>query len=250
MKSLNKFTTGLAGLLLMLTSLSCSKSLKETFLTQSNFSNTSQIQVYIPMVNATRNYIYIDGNPITGSTMSTASIFPSSGYAASITGGLRNFLVRDTSSLITATQVPLSFAENMQAGKNYTIFIYDTISAPKQKTVQTDIVIPSDTTARLRLANFVYNPTGIPAVDVYSFIKGANIFTNLQVTDVTGFIPYASGANVPGATTTDTLYFRETGTLNQITKQAITLTLKRNYTVVLRGSYRSPTKLVSVITNY
>ena len=250
MKSLKIVISGIAGLLLMLTSLSCSKSLKETFPTQSNFSNTSQIQVYIAMVNASRNYVYVDAKPITGATMATGSVFPSSGYAASIPGGLRAFLIRDTSSAVTATQVPLSFAENMQIGKNSTIFIYDTISSPKQKTVQTDIVIPSDSTARLRMSNFVYNPTAIPAVDVFSFIKNANIFTNIQVTDVTNFIPYASGRNVPGATTTDTLYIRETGTLNQIIKIPITLTQKRSYTVVLRGSYRSATKIAAIFTNY
>lgn len=250
MKSVKIYIVGIASLFLIAFMFSCNKDKTETFATQNNFDNTSLIQVFIATVNATRNYVYVDANPITGATLATGSVFPSSGYAASITGGLRAFLIKDTSSAVTATQAPLSFAENMQVGKNYTIFVYDTISSPKQKTVLTNIVIPADSIARLRMSNFVYNPTAIPAVDVFSFIKNANIFTNIQVTDVTDFIPYASGANVTGASTTDTLYFRETGTLNQITKLAITLTRKRSYTVVLRGSYRSATKVVSIFTNY
>ena len=251
MKTLNKIIPGCCIIALAFVLQYCTKQpAKELAIRQSDFNNTSLVQVYLAIVNATRNYVYVDANPVTGTTLATGGVFPSSGYAANIPGGLRAFLIRDTSSAVTATQVPLSFSENMQVGKNYTIFVYDTISSPKQKTVQTDIVIPSDSTARLRMSNFVYNPTAIPAVDVFSFIRNANIFTNVQVTDVTGFIPYATGANVPGALTTDTLYIRETGTLNQIIKIPITLTRKRSYTVILRGSYRSATKVASIFANY
>ena len=77
----------------------------------------------------------------------------------------------------------------MQFGKNYTVFMYDTITTPKQKTVETKIVIPTDSTYRLRFANFVYNPTDVPGLDIFSFLRNANVVTNLKVTDVTDFIP-------------------------------------------------------------
>lgn len=242
MKRSSIYKTGILSMSLILLLSSCSKNKKETFERQSDFSNSSQVQVHITMMNAARNYVYLDGKPLTGALMSTGSIFPSGAYASSIPGGIRSFLVRDT--ITTTTQVPLNFAENLQFGYNYTIFIYDTITTPKQKTVQTNIVIPSDTSSRIRFANFVYAPFAVPAVDVYSFNRQANIFTNIAVTDVTNFIPY------PSNLLTDTLYVRETGTMNQLLKTTITggLGPKRSYTYVYRGSHRG-TKLSTLFSN-
>jgi len=214
---------------------------------QSDLYNVFQKQVFMAMVNATRNYVYVDGNPITGSLMSSGSIFPSGTgtYASAITTGVRAFLVKDT--LSATTQVPLSFSENMMPGKNYTIFVYNDITSPKQKTVLTDIVIPSDTTARIRFANFIYHTVAVPAIDIFSFNRNANIFTNVAVSDVTGFIPYPSGLTSP--TNPDTLYVRETGTLVNIFKVPLTLTQKRSYTFVYRGIHAG-TRATSLFTNY
>lgn len=247
MKSNKIKIAGYLSIALLLTMYSCSKVKKETFELQSDLSKVSQIQVFMAMVNASRNYVYVDAYPITGALMSTGSVFPSGTgtYASAITTGVRAFVVRDT--LSATTQIPLSFAENMMPGKNYTIFVYDTITTPKQKTVLTDIVIPSDTTARIRFANFIYNPVAVPAIDIFSFNRNANIFTNVAVTDVTGFIPYPSGLTSP--TNPDTLYVRETGTLINILKVPLTLTQKRSYTLVYRGSHRG-TRLTSLFTNY
>lgn len=221
---------------------SCTKNAEGVLEDNSDFSNAALAQVFVATVNASRNYVYVDGFPVNGSTMTSGSLFPGSGPGFKVTPGIKAFLVRDTAS--TATQVPLSFAENMQFGKTYTVFLYDTITTPKQKTVQTDIVIPSDTTARLRFANFIYNPNAIPAVDVFSFRLNANIFTNVNVTDVTGFITY------PSLVSTDTLYVRPTGTSNNNLKVIITggLTPKRSYTVVYRGSDRG-VRTASLIAN-
>ena len=215
---------------------------------QKNFSNSSLVQVYVATVNASRNYIYVDAAPITGATLSSGSVFPpgAAAIAASIPSGLRAFLVRDT--LAAATQMPLSFAENMQNGKFHTIFLYDTITTPKQKTVQTNIEIPSDTTARIRFANFVYSATAVPAVDIFSKRRNVNLFTNVQVTDVTSFIPIPSAYN-------DTFFVRETGTLNQLAAlNGLNPTQKRSYTLVFRGRYQSTSgtvvRTLSSFANY
>ena len=227
--------------------ISCAKTAPEKLsAVDTDFSNKAIVQVFQATVNATRNYVYVDAAPVTGALLSSGSIFPSSGNGFSLNGGVRAFLVSDTQVTKTpvTTQIPLSFAENMQTGKHYTIFLYDTITTPKQKTVQDNIVIPADTTVRLRFANFIYNPFAVPAVDVYSFNRGTNIFTNISVTDVTEFITYPS--RIP----LDTLYIRETGTLNQLLKVSIsTLTPKRNYTFVYRGSHRG-TRTSSLYATY
>lgn len=159
-------------------------------------------------------------------------------------------MIRDT--LATSTQVPLVFAENMQVGKLYTIFAYDTITTPKQVTVPANIVIPADSTARLRLANFVHNSFDVPGVDVFSKRRNANIFTNVRRTEVSEFIPYASASQNPlyTANSNDTLFIRETGTMNAlVTINGFNPTAKRSYTLVYRGSHRG-TKTASIFANY
>lgn len=221
---------GIAGCLFLV---SCAKTRPEQIAQVDNdVSNKATVQLAIAMVNATRNYVYVDGVPVTGLTLGTGSIFPTAATAIGFTvnGGLRNFVVRDTLPP-AGGQIPYGFAENMQVGKHYTVFLYDTITAPKQKTVLDDVVIPADTTARIRVANFPYTTAALPNIDVYSFFKKANIFTNVAITDVTPFIAY------PSRLPTDTLYVRETGTQNLIFKTVMTfLTPKRNYTFLIRGS--------------
>ena len=247
MKSFKIYAIGIIFLFSSGLIISCTKSFDEKTVQQSNFSNSSLVRVFLATVNASRNYIYVDGKPITGALLSSGSTFPStSAFASSILPGVRAFLVRDT--LPATTQVPLSFAENLQVGKNYSIFIYDTITSPKQKTVETVYQIPTDTTVRIRFANFIYNPTIVPAIDVFSFSRNANIFTNVAVTEVTDFIPYSIFYPTPGVN--DTLYIRETGTTINILKLPLTgvFTQKRSYTFLYRGSHRG-TRILTPYTD-
>jgi hypothetical protein len=128
------------------------------------------------------------------------------------------------------------------------MFIYDTITSPKQLTVETAIEIPLDTTARLRFANFVFSKTAVPAVDVYSVKRKANVFSNIATTQVTAFIPFAAALS-------DTLLVRETGTTTQLAAlNNINPARKRSYTVVFRGRYQTTTgttaRALTTLTNY
>lgn len=235
----------LAGALLAFLLPSCAKKDQTTLPVETNFTNKSLLRVFVATVNASRNYVYVDGKALNGASLTSGSIFPSAGvYASAIDPGFRSFLVRDT--LTATTQAQLSFAHDLQSATNYTLFLYDTINAPKQKIVQTTYVVPSDTTCRLRFANFIYNPTAVPNIDVFSFSRNTNLFTNIPVTGVTDFIPYPS--NLGG----DTLYIRENGSAVNILKVALsssTLQKKRSYTLVYRGSHRG-TRLATLFTDY
>jgi hypothetical protein len=243
-KTLLKLTAG-GTLMIALILQSCTKQAQTKLTTQNDFSNSSLIRVYVATVNAARNYVYVDGKPLNGASLTSGSIFPASGvYASNISTGFRAFLVRDT--LTAATQIPLSFSENMQINKYYTIFLYDSINAPNQKTVTTNIIVPSDTSARIRFANFVHTKVGISAIDIFSARKNSNVATNLQVTDVTDFIPYPSDL-------TDTFYVRVAGSATNLMNitpptpppgnvltpisSIFTPRPKRSYTLVFRGSY-------------
>lgn len=250
MKLLKIYAYGMIGLLSTGLIVSCTKSFDEKITPLTDFSDKTLAQVFVATVGASRNYVYVDGKAVTGAAMVSGSVFPSTGYAFSVTGGVRSFMIRDT--LTTSTQVPLVFVENMQVGKLYTIFAYDTITTPKQVTVPANIVIPADSTARLRFANFVHNSFDVPGVDVFSKRRNANIFTNVRRTEVSDFIPFASASQNPlyTANSNDTLFIRETGTMNAlVTINGFNPTAKRSYTLVYRGSHRG-TKAATIFANY
>ena len=223
----------------------CTKTFDDKTPGELGFTKGSNFQLAIATVGASRNYIYVDGAPQNGAALVSGNIFPSGlgNYGFSVLGGNRAFLLRDTSS--TTTQAQLSFANVVGINKNYTIFAFDTITSIKQKTVETQIVVPADTSARIRFANFIYHPFTMPPVDVFSFNRNANIFSNISITDVTGFINYPSGLAV------DTLYVREAGTSNVLAKVSTSgLTPKRSYTVLYRGSGRAlGLKTATLFTN-
>jgi hypothetical protein len=236
---------GAAMLVLLLAVTGCVKDKsKEVAQEQSQFNNNSQVQFYNAIVAAARNFVYVDAVPVTGASLALGGTFPSTPASFSITSGFRAFLIRDT--LSTTTQPAISFGENLQPSGFYTIFLYDTVTQPKQKTVWNNIVIPSDTTSRLRFANFIYNPSALSqGFDIFSVKRNAVIFSNVRETEVTEFIPYASAL-------TDTFYIRlngssanlqntdTTGKPTILNVQAVlTPTRLRSYTLVWRGGYRT-----------
>jgi len=248
MKLINKITLAIIG---MVSLSACVKKMgKEIAMEQLDLDNKALIQVYNASIPSSttdprRNYVYVNSKAVTGSALTYGNVFPAAaGFAA--VPGYSVFLIRDTIS--TSLQPQISFAENLESGRSYTIFMYDTFTAIKQKTVQTDIVIPSDTTARIRFANFVYSPNQLPAFDLFSKRQNANLFSNISATEVTNFIPIASRL-------TDTLIIRVAGSgtdlLNRVisgtppvttfvpVQLILTPTQLRSYTVVFRGGYRN-----------
>jgi hypothetical protein len=245
MKAINLIKAGSSLIISALLVVSCAKKVdKRVAVENTNFADKSFVQVYNGVVGSSRNYVYVDGVPVNGAILSYNAVFPSTPANFSIGNGFRAFLVRDTSSTVL-TQPPLSFAENLQAGSYYTIFMYDSSISPKKKIVTNNIQVPADTTARLRFANFILNPTALPSgFDIFSVKRNAVIFSNVRETEITDYIPYASAS-------TDTFYVRLNGSTSNLqnidttgkpTILNIQATLNptrfRNYTLVWRGSYR------------
>lgn len=244
MKKRNIYT--LAGSLSLLTvlALACTKRTgKEIAAEDKNFANKSLVQVFVATVNAASTQVFVDNNQVSGSALAYGSLFPSTSYAFAVDAGPRSVSIRSTAS--GTTQLPVNFSGNFDAGKNYTIFTYDTITAAKQITVENKIEIPADTTARVKFANFIHNTADVPGVDVFSLRRGTNVFTNIRRTEVTEYIPYAAAMPV-----TDTLLIRETGTTNLLAQlNGFNPVRKRSYTVIYRGSHRG-TRTVSSFANY
>jgi len=238
-------TSALAVSTLCAVNFSCVKNDPVHATTEDDFSNTTLMNVFNATVKATRNYVYVDGAPVSGVVFGAGSTFPNTAYAFRVKAGLRSFSIRDT--LITSTQVPLNFVENLDVNKFYTIFTYDSINAPKQITVLNNIQTPTGNTSMLRFANFIYNTNAMPNVDVYSYriTPGQPVFSNVQTTGVTNFIPVPAGF-------IDTLYVYAAGTTSPlIAKAAVAaMTPQRSYTAVFNGSYRSTTRNITTVATY
>jgi hypothetical protein len=236
---------------------SCTKTFDEKTVINNDLSNNSAVQVFLATVGANRNYLHVDGKLVTGSLLNTtfsttsgysSSLFPATGVGHFVPSGLRSFLLRDT--LSTATQPQLNFAQNLEAGAYYTTFAYDTTTAVKQMTVRNSISIPADNSCRIRFANFAYNGNALtPAVDIISLGKNEIVATNVRYTEVTNFILH------PSLLAGEGFQIRESGTSNILaTTTSTSLTPKRSYTIVYRGSHRATsgtsTRAVSVFVNY
>jgi hypothetical protein len=212
---------------------SCKKEFEKLVIEDTDLSDKALLKVYNSALNTNRNFVYIDDVPATGSILAYGGLFPSTGYAATVEPGSRAVTIKDT--LKTTTQNTITFTHNFEAGKNYTLFTYDTVNAVKYKIVNDIIEVPADTTARLRFVNLVYSSTPLPNVDLYSVRRAANLFTNIALAQVTDFIPFPSN-------TTDTIYVRATGTTTNLTPiGTVRLTEKRSFTLVYRGRYGTTT---------
>ena len=237
MKITNIFKTCSAVIATTLLAVSCVKETgKEVALEQYDYSNKAFVQVYNGTLSSARNYIYVDGTPVNGAQLVYGATFPSTPSNFAIASGTRAFLIRDTSSTILV-QPAMSFGEILAGNNYYTIFMYDTVTNPQHKTVLNNIIIPDDTTSRIRFANFIFTKTAVPNVDLFSVRRNANVFTNVQITDVTNYIPHPSSSKT---VENDTLRVFETGTANLLaTLNGFVPVRKRSYTLIFRGRYQS-----------
>jgi hypothetical protein len=218
---------GMAGLT------SCDKEFTKIPVENMELGDKAGVRLANFVVNSNRNYVYVDNVLLSGTSSAYTSTYPNAPSFMIMNPGTRAILVKDT--LATTTQVPININANLEAGSYYTIFTYDSINNAKSKMVKDLIVTPSDTTARVRFANFPYSTAAIPNIDLYSTRRAANVFSNVSLAGVTDFIPYASNL-------LDTLYVRETGkTSNLAAIVGFSPITKRSYTVIFRGSYRLTT---------
>lgn len=192
-----------------------------------NFNQRSTVRLYNATVASAGALLYVDGALTSGSAIAYGANFPTSAPGFTVLGGYRELQITGT-----APYPVQSFAENFQAGNYYSIFMYDTVNAAKVKTIQTTIVIPGDTTARVRFANFSYWPGTQPGIDIFSVKRGSLVVANLLPTQVSDYIPYASALS-------DSLIVFENGTNVRLdTLVGFNPTRKRSYTLLFRGRYR------------
>ncbi|MBC7651283.1 MAG: DUF4397 domain-containing protein [Deinococcales bacterium] len=227
----NIFKYLLYSLSIVVIGISCEKKYDYTATYVTDLSGQTNIKVFNATLNAARNFVYVGTTPLNGASLIYGGSFPASNSYASIPAGSINLIIKDT--LPTTTQLPLNFSSNFEAGKFYSIFMYDTLTATKYKIVTDDIVVPTDTSMRFRFANLFYSGTAIPAVDIFSWRANTKIATNVATNDITSFSNHLYR--------TDTLYVRSAGTDSpDIIKLFYSgLTSQRSYTFIMRGRYQN-----------
>jgi len=191
------------------------------------------VQWFNGTLNSTRNFMYVNGIQINGTTNSFGGVFPSGAYSSAVYSGSSGITIKDT--LSTSTQVAQNFVQELETGKSYTIFTYDTITSPKRLIAENGTSVLNGTNARVRFLNIIYNPTPPPTVDIFSVNQNNFVVMNLPVAQLTNFFEIAPGVS-------DTWQVRQSGTTTVMASLAIStssLMPNRRYTFVYRGSHRA-----------
>ena len=227
--------------------MSCKKEFAKLVVEDTDLSDKAFVKVYNGTISSQRTRMYVDNIGISGTLLAYGGIFPSSTYAAALTPGSHTIEIKDT--VATSSQPPISISANLEAGKNYSIFTYDTVNSIKYIMTTDQIEKPTDTTARLRFVNLIFSKATLPNVDLFSVNRGVTIFSNVPIGKVSDFIPFASRR-------ADTICVRATGTTVNLTPLvAINPTINRSYTIIYRGRYETTSgtampRGLSAISNY
>lgn len=210
-------------------------------------NNSGYLKLISASTGSVKNYVYVDNafNILNGGALlNYAGTVPAGSSYFSMKAGSRNLIIKDTTPI--TTQPVLNFDHYFEPGKFYSLFTYDSALTIKFKMVTDPIVVVTDTTARLRFANFASGPLGA-SVDVFSKNLNANLFTNVSVTSVSSFAPIATRL-------ADSIYIRATGTTINLVGTSITPSQARNYTLLFSGRYEMSTGTVprrlTLFTNY
>lgn len=199
---------------------------------------------YIKVVHLSPNFTTVTGQPealnfiVSGAKVNSAPVaynamFPlqTTGYLG-ITSGLHWFKVSrpgvNTNDSITIH----TFQKLMEPGQRYSYIITDSVKSNNEKAamlLEDNFNVPVPGNYGVRFVHAVHSDTAGKTVDVYSFRRKANIFTNIKIGTATGFVEF-------GPAGTDTLSVRRSGTTNELTRfNGIPFSSTRVYTVVYRG---------------
>lgn len=205
--------------------------------------------------------IFMDGAQLSGPTSAlnrleftingtaASNVFPVSVAYSLLPAGNHSFdfvMNRFTNSVFkpVAGDTVFRSTHNFETGKNYSVFLVDTVPTPNVLLKEDNWTIPAQGNYQLRLANLVANRN--ERVDVYSIRNQRVVFSNVGYKDVSNYI------ELPIPTLSDSLIVRLAGTMTvRDTLKGFSPTSQRVYTLLSRGKTgitgRTPT--TSTYTN-
>ena len=183
--------------------------------------------------------VYVGANKVNGALFTYNSSFPAAAinvntYAAVPAGSQQIRLSLPGKSLVDSFTI-MTLTKTLEGGKYYTFFITDSLSAQQDPTkiwVNDANFLSDDTTQyRIRFAHTILNDTAGKNVDVFSYRKAGNIFSNIARGAVTDFI------SLPAPTTLDTISIRRPGTGFELARiSGVSIVKGRSYTILYKGS--------------
>lgn len=179
--------------------------------------------------------VYLNGPRVNGTFLSYNSIFPTTtNLYAAVPAGPQNIRITVAGkTLLDSTLATIN--KNLTPGSYYSFIITDSAlstNEAKQMWLTDNFAFTDTSSINVRFVDAVINDP--VSVDVYSYKKGANIFSNIKPATATTFItlPYTS---------TDTIYVRNAGTQTEITRLAVVsgtstaINRTRAYTLLYKG---------------
>ncbi len=197
--------------------------------------------------------IYVNGVKINGSQLTYNSIFPvSTSLYAAVPAGPQSIRIT-VNGRVNPDSITLgSFNKTLEAGSYYSFIITDealTANESRQMFIKDNFALTDTNNFTLRFVHAVLNDP--VAVDVYSYRRATNIFTNISPASATPFLNFSY--TVPLSLSTDTLSVRATGTQTDIAKvfvnvaNSIFLNRGRAYTVLYKGQLGNTSKPRSLL---
>lgn len=229
---------------------SCKKDLKLV-----NAVSTTEGLAFIKIIDASPNFrnvfkgadsfnIYVNGVKINGSQLTYNSVFPAAiaNLYAGVPAGPQSIRITVNGKLTPDSITLGSLNKTLDAGSYYSFIITDEAlgaNEARQMFIKDNFALVDTNNFTVRFVNAVLNDAG--PVDVYSFRRAANIFTNVAPATATPFVNLSY--TLPTSLLSDTLYVRATGTLTDIAKvtvnasSAIFFNRGRAYTLLYKGQF-------------
>jgi hypothetical protein len=196
--------------------------------------NFRKVQNYADSFN-----VYVGANKVNGTLFTYNSSFPAATinvntYAVVPAGSQQIRLSLPGKNTVDSFTI-MTLTKTLEAGKYYTFFITDSLNAQQNPTkiwVDDANFLSDDTTQnRIRFAHTILNDTAGKNVDVYSYRKAGNIFSNISPGTVTDFIA------LPAPTTLDTISIRRPSTGFELARiNGVSIVKGRSYTILYKGS--------------
>jgi hypothetical protein len=189
--------------------------------------------------------IFMDGKQLSGPTSTlnrfeftingtaASNVFPVSVAYSVLPAGSHSFefiMNRYSNSVFkpVAGDTVFRSSHNFETGKNYSIFLVDTVPTPNVIMKEDNWTVPSQGAYQLRMANLVANRN--ERVDVYSIRAQRVIFSNVGYKEITNYV------ELPTQPLSDSLIVRLAGTMTvRDTLKAFSPTSQRVYTLMSRG---------------
>jgi Domain of unknown function (DUF4397) len=191
-------------------------------------------------------HVYVNDQKVNNTFLTYGSIFPAqttNPYIA-IKPGTTNIRFVQYGVVLIDSSTITALSKTTEAGKKYTLIINDSLANNKenqQMWMVDNFTTPDTSFYNVRFVNTVLND--VANVDVYSFRRAANIFTNVSKASISQFL------RLPSSTTSDTISVRTTGTATEIARlNTMPVNSRRSYTIYYRGDATTGTAKPRVVT--